>query len=148
MVHTVSAGGSDCRYLGRFGLVISQSRCAKTKRAASRAEAALWNTQVETVAVNASGHTFNFTNRLAGIKICDSLLPREKQMYRSRITVSATAWFALVLLISSVSPAQRQTESQRERKPKEQAAAVENATPAPKNEDPTFKGMKYRPIGP
>src|SRR2546425_6709512 len=72
MVHTVSAGGSDCRYLGRFGLVISQSRCAKTKRAASRAEAALWNTQVETVAVNASGHTFNFTNRLAGIKICDS----------------------------------------------------------------------------
>ncbi len=49
-------------------------------------------------------------------------------MYRSRITVSATAWFALVLLISSVSPAQRQTESQRERKPKEQAAAVENAT--------------------
>src|SRR5207249_4026108 len=76
------------------------------------------------------------------------LLPREKQMYRSRITVSATAWFALVLLISSVSPAQRQTESQRERKPKEQAAAVENATPAPKNEDPTFKGMKYRPIGP
>src|SRR5205823_2812166 len=47
MVHTVSAGGSDCRYLGRFGLVISQSRCAKTKRAASRAEAALWNTQAE-----------------------------------------------------------------------------------------------------
>src|SRR5207245_9790787 len=72
MVHTVSAGGSDCRYLGRFGLVISQSRCAETKRAASRAEATLWNTQVETVAVNASGHTFNFTNRLAGIKICDS----------------------------------------------------------------------------
>src|SRR3989441_8475879 len=69
-------------------------------------------------------------------------------MYRSRITVSATAWFAIVLLISSVSPAQKQTESQRERKPKEQAAAVENATPAPKNEDPTFKGMKYRPIGP
>src|SRR5438445_5770787 len=69
-------------------------------------------------------------------------------MYRSRITVSATAWFALVLLISSVSPAQRQTESQRERKPKEQAAAVENATPAPKNEDPLFKGMKYRTIGP
>src|SRR5207247_6992563 len=64
--------GSDCRYLGRFRLVISQSRCAKTKRAASRAENALWNTQVETVAVNASGHTFNFTNRLAGIKICDS----------------------------------------------------------------------------
>src|SRR5437867_12951615 len=72
MVHTVSAGGSDCRYLGRFGLVISQSRCAKTKRAASRAEAALWNTQVETVAVNSSGHTFNFTNRIAGSKICDS----------------------------------------------------------------------------
>src|SRR5256885_9540422 len=69
-------------------------------------------------------------------------------MYRSRITLSATACFAIVLLISSVSPAQRQTESQRERKPKEQAAAVENATPAPKNEDPTFKGMKYRPIGP
>src|SRR5436305_15142402 len=72
MVHTVSAGGSDCRYIGRFGLVISQSRCAKTKRAASRAEAALWNTQVETVPVNASAHTLNFTNRLAGIKICDS----------------------------------------------------------------------------
>src|SRR2546423_3744320 len=77
-----------------------------------------------------------------------NFFPREKQMYRSRITLSATAFFAIVLLISSVSPAQRQTESQRERKPKEQAAAVENATPAPKNEDPTFKGMKYRPIGP
>src|SRR2546427_9186715 len=77
-----------------------------------------------------------------------NFFPREKQMYRSRITLSATACFAIVLLISSVSPAQKQTESQRERKPKEQAAAVENATPAPKNEDPTFKGMKYRPIGP
>ena len=69
-------------------------------------------------------------------------------MYQSRVTVSATAWFAIVLLICSVSLAQKQSESQRERKPKEQAAAVENATPAPKNEDPTFKGMKYRPIGP
>src|SRR5436853_6968830 len=77
-----------------------------------------------------------------------NFFPREKQMYRSRITLSATACFAIVLLISSVSPAQKQTESQRERKPKEQAAAVENATPAAKNEDPTFKGMKYRPIGP
>src|SRR5438876_9308361 len=44
--------------------------------------------------------------------------------------------------------AQKQAESERERKPKEQPAAVENATPAPKNEDPTFKGMKYRPTGP
>src|SRR3989440_9594169 len=64
-------------------------------------------------------------------------------MYQSKVAVTGTAWFALVLLISSVSLAQK-----RERKPKEQAAAVENATPAPKNEDPTFKGMKYRPIGP
>ena len=64
------------------------------------------------------------------------------------MAVTGTAWFALVLLISSVSLAQKQAESQRERKPKEQPAAVENATPAPKNEDPTFKGMKYRPIGP
>src|SRR5207244_12278149 len=76
------------------------------------------------------------------------ILPREKQMYRSRIKVSATAWFALVLLISSVSPAQRQTESQRERKQKEQAAAVDNATPATKNEDATCKGMKHRHMGP
>src|SRR3989440_12508512 len=64
-------------------------------------------------------------------------------MYQSKVAVTGTAWFALVLLISSVSLAQK-----RERKPKEQPAAVENATPAPKNEDPTFKGMKYRPIGP
>jgi photosystem II stability/assembly factor-like uncharacterized protein len=69
-------------------------------------------------------------------------------MYQSRVTARATVWFAILLLICSVSLAQKQAESQRERKPKEQAAAVENATPAPKNEDPTFKGMKYRPIGP
>src|SRR5882724_10209387 len=69
-------------------------------------------------------------------------------MYQSKVAVTGTAWFALVLLISSVSLAQKQAESQRERKPKEQAAAVENATPAPKNEDPTFRGMKYRIGGP
>jgi len=38
--------------------------------------------------------------------------------------------------------------SERERKPPEKPAAEENATPTPKNEDPLFKGMKYRVIGP
>src|SRR5437870_13238485 len=71
MVHTLSAGGSDCRYLGRVGLVISEGRCAKTRRTAGRAEDALWSTQVETVAVNASRHTFSLTNRRAGLKLCD-----------------------------------------------------------------------------
>src|SRR6266566_7652595 len=72
MVHTLSAGGSDCRYLGRLGLVISEGRCAKTKRTAGRAEDALWTRQVETECRYASGHTLNFPNRFAGIKICDS----------------------------------------------------------------------------
>jgi photosystem II stability/assembly factor-like uncharacterized protein len=68
-------------------------------------------------------------------------------MYQPKVTLRPAVWFAIVWFISSVSLAQKQAESQRERKPRE-AAAVENATPAPKNEDPTFKGMKYRPIGP
>ncbi|PYV94295.1 MAG: glycosyl hydrolase, partial [Acidobacteria bacterium] len=38
--------------------------------------------------------------------------------------------------------------SERERKPPEKPAAEENAAPTPKNEDPLFKGMKYRVIGP
>jgi photosystem II stability/assembly factor-like uncharacterized protein len=69
-------------------------------------------------------------------------------MYQPKVARRTTVWFAILLLLCSVSQAQKQAESQRERKPKEQPAAVENATPAPKNEDPTFKGMKYRPIGP
>src|SRR2546428_14042108 len=108
MVHTLSAGGSDCRYLGRLGLVISEGRCAKTKRTAGRAEDALWTRQVEKECRYASGHTLNFSNRLAGIKICDSLLPREKQMYQSKVAVTRAAWFALLFLVFSLVLAQKQ----------------------------------------
>jgi photosystem II stability/assembly factor-like uncharacterized protein len=56
-------------------------------------------------------------------------------------------WFAVVLVIASV--ALGQARSERERKTPEQPAPAQNAASAStSNEDPLFKGMKYRTIGP
>ena len=72
-----------------------------------------------------------------------------KQMYRPRNRVGGvvrmiTAVMCLIIF------AMAQTKSERERKPPEKAPVpTENATPeSKKNEDPLFKGMKYRIIGP
>src|SRR5207302_2902116 len=55
-------------------------------------------------------------------------------------------WFAVVLVIASVALAQARSE--RERKTPEQAPAQNAASASTSNEDPLFKGMKYRTIGP
>ncbi len=55
--------------------------------------------------------------------------------------------FTVVLVMASVLLAQARSE--RERKTSEQPAPAQNAaTASPSNEDPLFKGMKYRAIGP
>src|SRR2546430_2871627 len=66
-----------------------------------------------------------------------------KQMSQSKL-ISNLALIAALSFSCSLS-AQK---SERERKPPEKPAAEENAAPTPKNEDPLFKGMKYRVIGP
>jgi photosystem II stability/assembly factor-like uncharacterized protein len=71
-------------------------------------------------------------------------------MYQSSL-MNQCLLFAL--LCGSVSAQAGETRSDRERKPPQKPAATENAgleakPEATANEDPLFKGMKYRPIGP
>jgi photosystem II stability/assembly factor-like uncharacterized protein len=65
-----------------------------------------------------------------------------KQMSQSKLT-SNLALIAALSFSCSLS-----AQSERERKPPEKPAAEENAAPTPKDEDPLFKGMKYRVVGP
>ena len=80
-------------------------------------------------------------------------------MYRTILRVGRGFVWALAFIFFAgivTVAAQKQTSgtTERTRKPAEtqpaepQSAAQQNATPAPKNEDPTFKGMKYRVLGP
>ena len=65
----------------------------------------------------------------------------------TRISGSVARLFIVLLVSAAVLGAQ--TKSERERKVPEQPVASENpATTATSNEDPLFKGMKYRVIGP
>ena len=59
----------------------------------------------------------------------------------------AIAKLALIVALSFSCSLSAQ-KSERERKPPEKPAVEENAAPTPKTEDPLFKGMKYRVIGP
>src|ERR1700732_3846185 len=71
-----------------------------------------------------------------------------KQMLQSTRIASLVVRLFMVLLVSAAVLG-AQTKSERERKVPEQPAASENpATTATSNEDPLFKGMKYRVIGP
>src|SRR3984957_14626014 len=71
-----------------------------------------------------------------------------KQMLQSTRIASLVVRLFMVLLVS-VAVLGAQTKSERERKVPEQPVASENpATTATSNEDPLFKGMKYRVIGP
>ena len=67
---------------------------------------------------------------------------------RARMAGKRVSMF-MVLLLSAAGVALAQTRSERERKTTEQPATAQNAsTPSTANEDPLFKGMKYRVIGP
>src|SRR5216684_4098369 len=71
-----------------------------------------------------------------------------KQMIQiARVAGRMIRLFTVVLVMASVLLAQARSE--RERKTSEQPAPAQNAaTASPSNEDPLFKGMKYRAIGP
>ena len=67
---------------------------------------------------------------------------------RARMVGKRVSMF-MVLLLSAAGVALAQTRSERERKTTEQPATAQNSsTPSTANEDPLFKGMKYRVIGP
>src|SRR6202795_1089569 len=64
-------------------------------------------------------------------------------------TVGRTAWIALAVLLSAASPNFAQSRTEAERKPAESTTVTQKTSPvAGDNEDPQFKGMKYRLIGP
>ncbi len=71
-------------------------------------------------------------------------------MYRTKPTAGTVTWLILVLFLCSSGPAVAQTKTAKE-KPRDQALAGQTAVPAEKsdqNEDPLFRGMKYRVVGP
>jgi photosystem II stability/assembly factor-like uncharacterized protein len=90
-----------------------------------------------------------FPIRLSGIKMVGRKTSGEmKQMYRPRNKVAGMICI-VAALICLPGAAVAETKSGRERKPPEKTPAEENAKPeAKKNEDPLFKGMKYRVLGP
>src|ERR1700722_10908136 len=64
------------------------------------------------------------------------------------LRVGRTAWIAMILLITAASTPQAQTR-EKERKPAElESGAQKNSSVEPEDEDPRFKGMKYRLGGP
>src|SRR5713101_5204543 len=71
-----------------------------------------------------------------------------KQMYRTQTRIGRMAWLVVALTLCAASMTVGQSKTERERKPAEPPAASQNAAAPAKNEDPLFKGMKYRAIGP
>src|SRR5438876_2687135 len=64
-----------------------------------------------------------------------------------------TAWLVIPMFLSAIGLRFAQSKTERERKPTEQVspapnAATQNIAAPAKKEDPVFKGLKYRPIGP
>jgi photosystem II stability/assembly factor-like uncharacterized protein len=64
-----------------------------------------------------------------------------------------TAWLVIPMFLCATVVSFAQSKTERERKPTEQVspapnAATQNIAAPPAKEDPVFKGLKYRPIGP
>src|SRR6476659_7546176 len=73
-------------------------------------------------------------------------------MHRT-IRAVGTAWLVILMFFCATGRSFSQSKTERERKPTEQVSPAPNAAtqniPAPaKKEDPVFKGLKYRLIGP
>jgi hypothetical protein len=74
-------------------------------------------------------------------------------MHRTIRAVGGTAWLVIPMFLCATALGFAQSKTERERKPTEQVspapnAATENIAAPVKKEDPVFKGLKYRPIGP
>src|SRR5437899_5960872 len=94
-------------------------------------------------------HRIPFPNAPETINLGDSTSVLEmKQMYRTELKIDRMAWLVTALTLCAASVVLAQNKTERERKPAEAPAATQNAAAPTKNEDPLFKGMKYRAIGP
>jgi photosystem II stability/assembly factor-like uncharacterized protein len=72
-----------------------------------------------------------------------------KQMYRTLWMVVRTAGLAVAFILFAVSmTAAQKNKDEKTRTPSEQPAATGEGAPLSKRDDPLFKGMKYRVIGP
>jgi len=74
-------------------------------------------------------------------------------MHRTIRAVRGTAWLVMPMFLCAMGLRFAQSKTERERKPTEQVspapnAATQNIAAPAKKEDPVFKGLKYRPIGP
>jgi len=69
-------------------------------------------------------------------------------MYRTETSRGRMAWLVVALTLFGGNMTLAQSKSERERKPAEPPTPAQNAAASVKNEDPLFKGMKYRAIGP
>src|SRR3989475_3170190 len=74
-------------------------------------------------------------------------------MHRTIRAVRGTARLVMPMFLCAIGLRFAQSKTERERKPTEQVspapnAATQNIAAPPKKEDPVFKGLKYRPIGP
>ena len=70
-------------------------------------------------------------------------------MRHFKLTLGKISWLVVTLVFSFATLTLGQTRSsEREGKSTEQPTVAENPAQPPKNEDPLFKGMKYRVIGP
>src|SRR2546425_3501959 len=93
-------------------------------------------------------HGIPFPHVPPTINIGDSTSSLEmKQMYRTE-TKGRMAWLVVALTLFAGNMTLAQSKSERERKPAEPPTPAQNAAAPGKNEDPLFKGMKYRAIGP
>jgi photosystem II stability/assembly factor-like uncharacterized protein len=69
-------------------------------------------------------------------------------MLRMKLAVAKIASLVTILVFCAANLTQAQVRIEREGKSSEQPTVTESATQPPKDEDPLFKGMKYRAIGP
>src|SRR2546428_13270192 len=74
-------------------------------------------------------------------------------MHRTIRAVRGTARLVMPMFLCAIGVGFAQSKTERERKPTEQVspapnAATQNIAAPPKKEDPVFKGLKYRVIGP
>jgi photosystem II stability/assembly factor-like uncharacterized protein len=72
-----------------------------------------------------------------------------KQMYRPKVVAGRAAWLAASVVLCAVSWTLAQSKTEKKEKPPEQSVVTPTAIAATtEKEDPLFKGIKYRVVGP
>src|SRR5580700_2032533 len=91
-----------------------------------------------------------FVRRTNSLRYAVANFPREHAMTtRTCFQGTSVFFFAVVLLLMSrPAPAQKNSPEKKGAEPTVQTASSAEASPQPSIEDPLFKGMKYRLVGP